>query len=368
MKEEMNQDTMDLSSYSIRTDLAREAHAMALENRPNQSNIPGVHIKEWEEDGILTSWIEVEDSNAAKELGKLPGRYLTLEIPALRSLDSNLEKRVSQHFAEQFSQFLEEVGIGSNDKALLVGLGNWDVTPDAIGPEVIKHTMVTRHLFELAPDHVQDGYRSVSAISPGVLGITGIETSEIVYGVVEKSKPDFVIAFDALASRALSRVNTTIQVADIGINPGSGVGNKRKPLNKETLGIPVIAIGIPTVVEAATIAHDTIDFVLKYISREMQGIKGNPLDPHNQPSVQQLNSLDVSNETKNRMMGMVGTLEPEEKRQLIREVLMPLGQNLVVTPKEVDAFVDNIAKTIANGMNCALHEAVTMDNVASHVK
>lgn len=364
----MNKDHLDLSSYSIRTDLAREAHAMAVEKRGDQSEIPGVQMEEWEEDGILTSWIYIENNEAAREVGKIPGRYLTMEIPDLRNLDSKLEKRVSQHFAIQFQRFLEEVGIKPNDKALLVGLGNWNVTPDAIGPKVIEHTMVTRHLFDLAPEHVEEGYRSVSAISPGVLGITGIETSEIVFGVVEKSKPDFVIAFDALASRALSRVNTTIQIADTGINPGSGVGNKRKPLNRETLGVPVIAIGIPTVVEAATIAYDTIDFVLKYISREMQGIKGNPLDPYNKPTVEQLRRLEVPETQKSKFMGMVGTLDENEKRELIREVLMPLGQNLVVTPKEVDAFVDSIAKTIANGMNCALHEAVTMENVASHVK
>lgn len=361
-------DELQLENYSIRTDLAREAHAMAVAKRTDQSEIPGVHIDEWEEDGILTSWIYIEDTNAAQEMGKIPGRYLTLEVPGLRSQDSFLQKKVSQHFAVQFERFLKEEGIKPDDKALLVGLGNWNVTPDAIGPQIIKHTMVTRHLFELQPDHVQDGYRSVSAISPGVLGITGIETSEIVFGVVEKSKPDFIIAFDALASRALSRVNTTIQVANTGIHPGSGIGNKRKPLTKDELGIPVIAIGIPTVVEAATIAHDTIDFVLRYISREMKGIKGNPLDPHNQPTLKQLNQLDVPKETKSKMMGLVGTLDPDEKRQLIREVLMPLGQNLVVTPKEVDAFVDGIAKTVANGINCALHEAVTMDNVASHVK
>jgi spore protease len=263
---------------------------------------------------------------------------------------------------------LEEAGIKPNDSCLVVGLGNWDVTPDSLGPLVVKHTMITRHLFVLQPEQVSEGYRSVAAISPGVLGITGIETSEIVRGVVDKSRPDFVIAFDALASRALSRVNTTIQVADTGIQPGSGVGNKRKSLTKETLGIPVIAVGVPTVVDAVTITHDTIDYVLSHLGRQVHGVRSNPLDPYNRPTTRELEQYQVPPETSSCMLGMIGSLDSDEKRQLIREVLNPLGQNLIVTPKEVDSFVANMAKLIANSVNCALHEAVTMDNVASHVQ
>jgi len=359
--------SIDLGAYSIRTDLAKEAHAMAAERHGDGTSIPGVRVEEKTEEGITTSWIWIEDGPGAEEMGKVPGTYLTLEIPALRSRDSMLERRVSEHFARQFHRFLEEVGIAPDARCLIVGLGNWDVTADALGPLVVKHTMVTRHLFELAPEQVDDGYRSVSAISPGVLGITGIETTEIVHGVVEKSKPDFVIAFDSLASRALSRVNTTIQVADTGIHPGSGVGNKRKALNKETLGIPVIAVGVPTVVDAATIAHDTIDYVLSHLGRELAGVRSNPLDPMARPTVKELEGYEVPKHTRERMLGMVGVLDPDEKRQLIHEVLAPLGQNLIVTPKEVDSFIANMAKLIANGVNCALHEAVTMDNVASHV-
>lgn len=358
---------VDLSQFSIRTDLVKEAHAMVAERRGEETSIPGVRIDEQTEDGITTSWIWIEDEAGASEMEKVPGTYLTLEVPALRSRDSMLEKRLSTHFAKQFHRFLEEVGIAPNDRCLVVGLGNKDVTADAFGPMVVKHMMVTRHLFELTPEQVSDGYRSVSAISPGVLGITGIETSEIVQGVVEKSKPDFIIAFDSLASRALSRVYTTIQIADTGINPGSGVGNKRKALNRETLGIPVIAVGVPTVVDAVTIAHDTIDYVLSFLGRELAGERVNPLDPLSRPSIKDLEGYEVPQHTRERMLGMVGSLDAHEKRQLIHEVLAPLGQNLIVTPKEVDSFIANIAKTIANGVNCALHEAVTMDNVASHV-
>jgi spore protease len=362
----MQEHQIDLSQYNIRTDLAVEAHDMAREQQ-QIDGIPGVRIDETESDGIRTSWIKVENQEGAERIGKAPGTYLTVEVPALRTKDSNLQERVAAHFANEFSQFLQDVGIDANAKVLLVGLGNWNVTPDALGPHVIKQSMVTRHLFELAPDQVADGYRSVSAVSPGVLGITGIETSEIIYGVVQETKPDLVIAFDSLASRALSRVNTTIQVTDTGISPGAGVGNKRKQLNQETLGVPVIAVGVPTVVDAVTIAFDTVNYLLAYLSREMSGVKGNPLDPLNRPELKELEQQEIPSETKSKMLGLVGELEDDEKRQLIHEILAPLGQNLMVTPKEVDDFIADMAKVIATGLNCALHESVTMDNVVTHL-
>lgn len=363
----MEEHQIDLSSYTIRTDLALEAHQIASENRIDNTAIPGVRKETATKEGITTSWIWIDDAKSGEEIGKHPGTYLTLEIPGLRSRDSIFGNKIAEHFAEQFQRFLREVGISDTASALLVGLGNWNVTPDALGPLVIKDSIITRHLFRLAPEHVAEGYRDVSALQPGVLGITGIETSEIVQGVVEKSKPDFVIAFDSLASRSLSRVNTTIQVADTGINPGSGIGNKRKALNKETLGVPVIAVGVPTVVDAVTVAHDTIDFLLSHLSREMHGIRSNPLDPENRPTVRDLQKHEVSQETSQQMMGMLGSLDATEKRQLIHEVLSPLGQNLIVTPKEIDSFISHIARIVSNGVNCALHETVNMDNVSSHL-
>jgi spore protease len=358
---------IDLSGYTIRTDLAIESHDLARQQQGTDSTIPGVRIDETEADGIRTSWIWVDDKQGAERIGKGIGTYLTIEVPSLRSKDSMLQERVATHFAQQFAKFLTDVGVDPDAKILLVGLGNWNVTPDALGPLVIKQSMVTRHLFTLAPEQVADGYRPVSAISPGVLGITGIETTEIIYGVVQETQPDVVIAFDSLASRALSRVNTTIQITDTGISPGAGVGNKRKQLNEETLGVPVIAVGVPTVVDAVTIAFDTINYLLAYLSREMSGVKGNPLDPLNRPELKELERQEIPQETKEKMLGLVGSLEEDEKRQLIHEILSPLGQNLIVTPKEVDDFIGDIAKVIATGLNCALHEAVTMDNVVTHL-
>ncbi|WP_054950051.1 GPR endopeptidase [Numidum massiliense] len=372
---------IDLSSFDVRTDLALEAHEMARttygygRDSTDESDgaarrdgeIPGVTSEAYEEDGIHVSWITIDNERGGQALGKLPGKYLTLEVPGLRNKDSELQHRVALKFADEFEQFLAQAGIDVNAKVLVIGLGNRRVTADALGPSVINNILVTRHLFELMPERVEDGYRPVSALAPGVLGTTGIETSEIVFGLVERTKPDVVVALDSLASRALRRVNTTIQVADTGINPGSGIGNKRKALTRETLGVPVLAIGVPTVVDAATIAHDTIDYVLANVNREMTQTKpANPLDPYNRPTVAQLEAQEVPPETRSKMMGMVGTLSPDEKRQLISEVLRPLGQNLIVTPKEVDAFIEDISNVLATGLNCALHQAVKAENVAAY--
>src|SRR5690606_31393584 len=231
--------------------------------------IEGVIIKEKQEDGITVSTVEITE-DGAKAIGKKKGNYLTLEVQGIRQKDSELQEKVQKVFAKEFSHFLSKLNIGKEASCLVVGLGNWNVTPDALGPLAVENLVITRHLFQLQPENVQDGFRSVSAIAPGVMGLTGIETSDIIYGVIEKSKPDFVIAIDALAARSVERVNSTIQISDTGIHPGSGVGNKRKELSKDTLGIPVIAIGIPTVVDAVSITSDAIDFILKHFGRELK--------------------------------------------------------------------------------------------------
>jgi spore protease len=277
---------------------------------------------------------------------------------------------VMKRFAKEFKRFLDQMGLTEDKKALVIGLGNWNVTPDALGPMVVENLLVTRHLFVLASETVQEGYRQVSALSPGVLGITGIETSEIVFGVVEKSKPDFVIAIDALASRALHRVNTTIQIADTGIHPGSGVGNKRKAIDKATLGIPVISVGVPTVVHASTIVNDCITYILGHLGQSMQESNRafNRLSVSTAPERKEpYTEEDLPDlEARKTFMGVVGQLGEDEKRQLIHEVLQPLGQNLIVTPKEVDEFMEGIANIIAGGLNNALHRAVGNENIGAY--
>jgi spore protease len=372
-------ESLDLSKYAVRTDLAVEAREMVLseraksvQNEENLSQIEGVIIKEKEENDIKISLVEIT-KQAEEVIGKKPGRYLTLEVTGIRQQDSELQHKVEKVFAQEFSHFLKMLGIKEDASCLVVGLGNWNVTPDALGPSVCENLLVTRHLFQLQPENVEKGFRPVSAISPGVMGLTGIETSDIIFGVVEKSKPDFVIAIDALASRSIERVNSTIQISDTGIHPGSGVGNKRKEISQETLGIPVIALGVPTVVDAVSITSDTIDFILKHFGREMK--EGNKPSKALTPAgmtfgeKKKLSEEDLPEEQHRKtFLGMIGVLPDEEKRKLIYEVLAPLGHNLMVTPKEVDVFIEDMANLLANGLNSALHQQVNQDNTGFYTR
>lgn len=372
-------ESIDLSKYSVRTDLAIEAREMVLTKQKGSvgqekdlSQIEGVIIKEKDVDDIKISLVEVT-KQGEQQLGKKAGRYLTVEVQGIRQQDTEVQKKVEEIFAREFSYFLEGSGIKKTDSCLVVGLGNWNVTPDALGPMVCENLLVTRHLFQLQPENVDEGYRSVSALSPGVMGLTGIETSDIIFGVVEKTKPDFVIAIDALASRSIERVNSTIQISDTGIHPGSGVGNKRKELSKETLGIPVIAIGVPTVVDAVSITSDTIDFILKHFGKELR--EGNRPSRALAPAGmsfgerRKLTEEDLPEEKQRKtFLGMIGTLEEDEKRKLIYEVLSPIGHNLMVTPKEVDVFIEDMANLIANGLNASLHGAVDQGNTGFYTK
>ncbi|WP_202080773.1 GPR endopeptidase [Caldalkalibacillus salinus] len=368
---------IDLSQYQVRTDLVLEAHQMATKLQEERGgNIEGVRLDEEEENGIRVTKVYIDDEKGGEAIGKKPGKYLTLEAQKLRKKDTPFQNKVTTLLAQQLHEYMADMDIPKDASCLVVGLGNGNVTPDALGPIVVENIMVTSHLFEIAPENVEDGYRRVSAVSPGVLGVTGIETSEIVHGVIEKIKPDFVIAIDALASSSIERVNTTIQVSNTGINPGSGIGNKRKAISEEALGIPVIAIGVPTVVDAVSIVSNSIDFVLGHLGKEMenqaQGTNqrralapggmsfnlGEPekFDPESIPD----------EEIRGTIMGIVGNLEEQEKRKLIHEVLSPLGHQLVVTPKEVDQFVQDIANIVANGLNAALHEKIDMSKVQAY--
>ncbi len=370
----MNEEQFDYDKYSVRTDLAVEAREMVLaekakndnQDAENLSDIQGVIIHEKEMGGIKVSQVEITPEGE-EAIGKKAGNYLTLEAVGIREEDTELQQKVQKIFTNEFSGFLEKAGIAKNASCLIVGLGNWNVTPDALGPKVCENVIVTKHLFELQPESVSEGYRPVSAIAPGVMGLTGIETSDIIFGITKESKPDFIIAIDALASRSVERVNSTIQISDAGIHPGSGVGNKRKGLDKETLGIPVIAIGVPTVVDAVTITSDTIDYLLKHFGKEMK--EGDRPSRSLAPAgmtfgeKRKLTDEDLPHEEHRKtFLGIIGTLEEQEKRKLIHEVLAPIGHNLMVTPKEVDVFIEDMANLIANGLNAALHDAVNQED------
>ncbi len=324
--------------FSDRTDLAVEAKEIA--SRSLGETISGIEVTTSEDQGITVTRMKVFNEEGSRAIGKLMGNYLTIEVPELRNKDSVLQDRVATTFAREFEWFLNKVNITADAKILVIGLGNWNVTPDALGPIVVENIMVTRHLFELMPDQVSPGYRQVSAIAPGVLGITGIETSDIVLGIVDQSKPDLVIAIDALASKALQRVNTTIQIADTGIHPGSGIGNKRKGINLESMGVPVIAIGVPTVVYASTIVNNSIELLLNHMKQQTEHTE--------------------------QIFGVLEHLPETERLEFVKEVLGPLGHDLLVTTKEIDEFIEDIANVIASGLNASLHEAVDMENVAAY--
>lgn len=310
--------------YNIRTDLAIEARE--IYKKENNKEIPGVEVDVQKEGNITVTRVKIVDERGEKIIGKPKGTYITIESPELIHFDEDIEEKTSKLFSKELGYLINP---DSNKTVLVVGLGNWNVTPDALGPKVVSKLMITRHLKELMPEKVEEGISTVCALSPGVLGITGIETGEIILGVKSQVKPDVIIAIDALASRRMERVSTTIQLSNTGISPGSGVGNKRMGLDEKLLGVPVIAVGVPTVVDAATMANDTIDLVIDKMIDEAKVGK--------------------------EFYHMLKSIDRQEKMQLISEVLSPYIEDLMVTPKEVDSIIDSISEIIAHGIDWALH-------------
>ncbi|MBM7554707.1 GPR endopeptidase [Thalassobacillus pellis] len=357
--------------FTVRTDLAVEAKEMVVKDEKTNQYPAGIEVEEKKVNDINVTYVTIDEA-AEEQLGKKPGNYVTLESKAIRNQDTQMQKKLAGVLADELGYLFELNNIKPNQECLVVGLGNHNVTPDALGPLAMEKIMVTTHLFKLRPETVSEGYRPVSAITPGVMGVTGVETSDVILGIIEKTKPDFVIAIDALASRSIDRINATIQLSDAGIHPGSGVGNKRKELSKDTLDIPVIAVGVPTVVDAVTITSDTIDYLLKHLGREWRE-KDDPSKSLTPASMtfgeRELREEDLPGEEQRRaILGMVGGLQEQEKRQLIGEVLKPLGHNLMVTPKEVDGFIKDMAHTLAAGINGALHQSVEGEDSQSFTR
>lgn len=357
----------DENNFSVRTDLAVEAKDMYIKQQEKPKEIQGIITKERTEAGIQVSHVQIDEAGG-KEIGKKPGNYITIYADGVKNEDTKSQANAAKILAAELEQLIRDNDIPDDGKALIVGLGNWNVTPDALGPMTVEKVMVTNHLFELNMETVSEGYRPVSAVSPGVMGVTGMETSNIIHGIVEKFQPDFIIAVDALASRSIERINETIQISDSGIHPGSGVGNKRKELSKATLGVPVIAIGVPTVVDAVTITSDTIDYMLKHLGKEWsdKDRPANALSPGGFTFGKSKLTEEHMPDTEKRQafLGMIGTLSEEDKRALIKEVLTPTGHNMMVTPKEVDGFMIDMSHLLANGINASLHETVDVDNLA----
>ena len=298
-------------NYKVRTDLALEARERFDEK---DIKIRGVFVRENYnvEKEIRTTVVRIETENGAKTMGKPQGTYITIEAPNMSVPDEEYHKEISEEIAHHILELLPSK---KTESVLVVGLGNHQVTPDALGPKVVDNLHITRHVIrEYGRDLLEDDTSiMVSAIVPGVMAQTGMETLEIVQGIIQETKPDVVIAVDALAARSTKRLNRTIQITNAGINPGSGVGNHREGLNEETLGIRVIGIGIPTVVDAATIVHDAMEHLLD-------------------------------------------ALEEQEQREFLDEMITPNLNQMFVTPKDVDETIKRLSFTISEGLNLAFRQ------------
>lgn len=328
--------TIDLGKYSLRTDLI-------IENNKKNDYTTKTKTK----DNIT---IEKTESKNNEE------HYTTISFDDVT--DKTNFQKVEEVLIDELKPYIESLNIARDDTVLVVGLGNSNSTPDSLGPEVIRNTLVTKHLYSIG--EVDDNYQCVAAISPEVTATTGIETSENIKALIKASSAKALIIIDALAASSINRVNKTIQITNTGIHPGSGVGNNRKELSKKTTNIPVIAIGIPTIVDAVTIVSDTFRYMQKQFSYKLNNINNNKLKlipVTNQDYTSFSKELELEN--KKEILGEIGTLSEEDFKQLIYEVLSPINYNMMVTPTEIDFIVERLSLLIANSINKTLHKNFT---------
>ena len=310
--------------YNFRTDLADERRDLYKKANNVENEVEGIESQQEDvNEKIKITRVKITSEQGDHAIGKPKGEYITIDIKKINLLTEEELEDASKILAEELKRLIGEK-IEFKDDVLIVGLGNEEVTPDALGPNVIKNVEITRHIINYLPQYIDENTRPVSAIAPGVLGTTGIETLEIIKGVVEHIKPKLLIVIDALASRSMERISSTIQISNTGIVPGAGVGNTRKEISENTLSIPVIAIGIPTVVETAVVVNDALDIFIEKLQQEAK-------------------SNDYLNEIKEK-----------DNYEEIKEALLPKDFNFIVTPKEIDELVLNMGKVVANGINMSL--------------
>lgn len=309
--------------YNFRTDLAVERNDIYKKANNLQNEIDGVEIENESQEEIEISRVKITNENGEKKLGKPVGNYITLDVKNIKIADDEKIEEISESVADELREVIAK-HVSDTEDILVVGLGNLYVTPDALGPKVVPHIEITRHILEYMPKIMPEDTRPVSAISPGVLGTTGIETMEVLKGIVNNIHPKLLIVIDALASRSIERISSSIQIADTGIVPGAGVDNKRKEISKKTLGIPVIALGIPTVVDLASITNDCINLFIENLQEKA-----------------------MSNDYLNK-------LKQQDNYEEIKEALIPKDYNMIVTPKEIDKLIENMSKIISKGINKAL--------------
>ncbi len=336
----------NLSLFKIRTDLVED-----IVNTIDKDNV--IDKKYYEKNNIKVSNINILKEQE-RLINKKSGMYTTIYFDDVTDKDNF--GAVEEIFNLELKKILKLEKINKDQSCMIIGLGNDKSTPDSLGPKVSEKIIVTKHIYELI-GYLEEGYRISSSFSPGVMGTTGIETSDIIKGILTYSKPDFLIIVDALASDSIDRVCKTIQITNAGINPGSGIGNARKEISKDIFGIPVIAIGVPMVVDAVTIVSDTINFIEKHFSYNIKhkNNKKNKLIPFLSQNYLKEKNLFLKEEEKNYFLGKLGTLSQLEKKSLIFDVLTPIGYNLMVTPKEVDFLINKLSELISNGINRTIH-------------
>ena len=332
---------IDLSNFNIRTDLVIDNDITKDFTKKRCIN-----------DNLNITSIDINDEISNK-LNRKKGTYVTIEFVDITNYEDKIE--IENQLILELKKILSKNNINATDSGLIIGLGNRFSTADSLGPKTVDKILITRHLFEL-DTNVKNGIRCVSGISPGVMANTGIETFDIIIGIIKKIKPKFLIVIDALASSSIDRINKTIQLTDTGIHPGSGIGNNRKEISFNTVSIPVIAIGVPTVVESSIIVSDTIYYLFQHLSYIKNNFDTNKLIfNHNNDYIDKIKKQNMNIEEKEKLSGIIGTLSEEEKLNLTREVLNSINYNLIVTPKEIDFLIENLSDVIANGINKSLH-------------
>ncbi len=309
--------------YNFRTDMADERKDI-YKKANNLENIPGIETSESTvNDNIKTNIVKITNEQGEQAIGKPIGTYVTVDIKNLKlATDEDIQK-ASDVVKDELKKIIDS-HCESQDEILVVGLGNQFVTPDSLGPKVVSEIEVTKHFIKYTPQYVVEGTRSVCAIAPGVLGTTGIETSEIIRGIVDKVQPKMLIVIDSLASKSIERISSTVQISDTGIVPGGGVGNAREELSEKSIGIPVIAIGVPMVVESAVLVNDCLDLFIGKLQNEAK-------------------SNDYLNELKEK-----------DNYEEIKESLNPTGYNMIVTPKEIDDLIENMKDIVSTAINSAV--------------
>lgn len=331
--------SIDLSKYSIRTDLIIEYN----KNNNYQTT----------KEVIENITVEKTTNKTNKE------HYTTISFDDVTDKD-NFQK-VEHVFTTNLKTFINNIKLKETDPVLIIGLGNEKSTPDSLGPKTIKQVLVTNYLFEIGD--VEEGYQKTSCFSPSVTSITGIETSRAIKSLISTTEAKLLIVIDALAASSINRLNKTIQITDTGIHPGSGVGNNRKELTKNTLGIPVIAIGVPTVVDATTIVTDTFKYMVKHFSYKLNNINNHKLKlvPYDKQDYSNDHSV-LNDNIKKDLLGELGNLNETDFKQLINEILSPINYNLMVTPTEIDFIIEKLGLLIGNGINKSLHKKLNSTN------